>query len=159
MRNVFVFTLGALAGAALIGPISAQVGRSHGLNHVGISVADYDEAMRFYTGTLGLSEAYTIRRPDGSALLTYLQLNRDTFIELIPAGPGQPTGITHFGVEVGDIDAEVAAIRASGIDVPDAGLTPANARFFRMRDRDGVQIEVMEFGPESLQRKAMEAWH
>lgn len=158
MRSLIVFVGGLVAGAVLVGPSLAQIGRTHGLNHVGISVANYEKAMAFYTGVLGLREAYTIRRPDGSPLLTYLQLNRDTFIELIPAQPGQTPGITHLGVEVGDIDAEVAAIRASGTEVADPGLTPANARFLRMTDLEGVQIEVMEFGPESLQRKAMDAW-
>ncbi len=158
MRTVFIFVAGLVAGAAAVGPSLAQVGRTHGLSHVGIAVANYDEAIAFYTGVLGLREAYTIRRPDGDPLLTYLQLNRDTFIELIPAQPGQTPGITHLGIEVGDIDAEIAAIRASGTDVADPGLTPANARFVRMTDREGVQIEVMELGPESLQRKAMDAW-
>jgi hypothetical protein len=37
-------------------------------------------------------------------------------------------------------------------------LTPANALFARMTDREGVQIEVMQFGPEALQRKALDAW-
>jgi hypothetical protein len=27
-----------------------------------------------------------------------------------------------------------------------------------MTDLDGAQVEVMEFGPESSQRKAMDAW-
>ena len=57
---------------------------------------------------------------DGSArsLLTYLQLNRDAFIELIPAGPNQQASIT----------------------------------------LGGVQIELMEFGPDSMQRRAMDSW-
>jgi hypothetical protein len=28
-----------------------------------------------------------------------------------------------------------------------------------MADLGGVQIELMEFGPESMQRKAMDAWN
>ena len=103
-------------------------------------------------------EAYTIRNPDGSVRLTYLQLGRTTFVELIPAGTGQPTGITHFGIEVGDIDATVADLRGHGIAAADASLTPARAEFTRIADRDGVQIEVMELGPESLQRKAIDGW-
>jgi hypothetical protein len=68
------------------------------------------------------------------------------------------SGLSHFGIEVGDIDAKVAELRRDGVVLGDAALTPAKARFTRMHDLDGVQIEVMEFGPEALQRKAMDAW-
>jgi catechol 2,3-dioxygenase-like lactoylglutathione lyase family enzyme len=158
MRTAIVFGLGVCVGALLLGPSAAQNRPARGLNHVGIVVADYDAAMAFYTEAMGFKEAYTIRRPDGSPLLTYLQLNRDTFVELIPAAPGQQPGITHFGVEVDDIDAAVTRLRQHGMTVADPGLTPANARYVRMRDRDDAEIEIMEFGPGALQRKAIDAW-
>jgi len=128
------------------------------LNHVGIVVKDYKAAMEFYTQELGIAEAYTIRRPDGSPQLTYLQLSRDTFIELIPAGPNQQPGITHFGVEVDDVRAAASDLRRNGITTADPSPTPANALSTRIRDTDDSQIEIMEFGPQSLQRKAMENW-
>jgi catechol 2,3-dioxygenase-like lactoylglutathione lyase family enzyme len=127
------------------------------VNHIGIVVADYAAAYAFYTEDLGLKEAYTVER-NGGPLLTYLQLNRETFVELIPARAGQATGVTHFGMEVADIDATIAALRAAGHEVADPGITPANARFVRVRDADDVEIEIMEFGPESSQYRAMQAW-
>jgi len=158
MKGIAWFAAGVVVGAVLLETGAAENRLVRGVNHIGISVANYDEALEFYKGTLGIREAYTVRNPDGSVLLTYLQPSRETFIELIPAAPGQPTGVTHFGIEVGNIDAAVAALRARGIVVADPGLTPAKARYTRAADRDGVQIEVMEFGPESSQRKAMDAW-
>jgi len=145
-------------GATLLKPVAATDGRVAGLNHVGIVVKDYKAAMAFYTGKLGFKEAYTIRRPDGSPQLTYLQLNRDTFVELIPAGPNQQPGITHFGIEVGDVQAATADLRSKSITAANPGPTPAKAMSTRIKDVDGVEIEVMEFGPEALQRKAMDAW-
>ena len=158
VRGAAIFVMGIVVGAMLVRPGAAQDVRPRGVNHVGIAVRNYEEAMAFYTKTLGLHEAYTMRRPDGSALLTYLQASRETFVELIPVGPNQPTGITHFGLEVGDIDASVAHLRQQGVTAADPGLTPARARFTRIADRDNVQIEVMEFTAESMQRQAMEAW-
>jgi len=158
MKNVGLFLAGVLVGALLLMPSAAQNARVHGLNHVGMVVPDYEQALAYYTGKLGFREAYTIRRPDGSVQLTYLQLNRNTFIELIPAGPSQPPGITHFGIEVEDLDAEVAALRAAGLTVADPGLTPSKARFVRINDPLGAQIEIMQFGPDSLQRKAIDRW-
>lgn len=136
----------------------AQGSAVRGVNHVGIVVKNYDEALAFYTKTMGFREAYTIKNDDGSVRLTYLQLNRDTFVELIPAAPNQAAGITHFGIEVGNLAQEVAALRQRGVKIDDPGRTPSKALFSRMQDRDGVQIEVMEFTPDSLQRKAIDSW-
>jgi catechol 2,3-dioxygenase-like lactoylglutathione lyase family enzyme len=162
MKSLSLFSAGIIVGAMLMHGGQAQDQSieprpEHALNHIGIVVADYDAAYRFYTETLGLREAYTVDR-NGSPLLTYLHLNRETFVELIPARANEPTGITHFGVEVADIDATVARLREHGVEVADPGVTPANARFVRIRDADGMELEVMEFGPESSQYRAMQAW-
>jgi catechol 2,3-dioxygenase-like lactoylglutathione lyase family enzyme len=160
MKGATLFVAGLVVGAALSGVAIAQrgAGAVRGVNHVGINVANYEQALAFYTKTLGIREAYTIRNPDGSPRLTYLQLSRDTFIELIPAAANQPKGLTHVGIEVDDIDAAVARFRQAGVTAAEPGLTPAKARFTRIADRDGVQLEVMQFGPDSLQRKAMDDW-
>ncbi|HEX5046733.1 MAG TPA: VOC family protein [Gammaproteobacteria bacterium] len=158
MRSAALFIAGVLVGAILLNPSAAQNPRVHGLNHVGLVVPDYDKAFAYYTQKLGFREAYTLRRADGGVQLSYLQLNRNTFVELIPAGANQPPGITHFGIEVEDLDAEVATLRAAGLTVADPGLTPAKARFVRVNDPNGVQIEIMQFGTDSLQRKAIDGW-
>jgi len=158
MKLTVTFAVGLLLGIVGTRLVLAQEHLVRGLNHIGLNVANYDAALAFYTKTLGIREAYTVRNTDGTPRLTYLQLSRDTFIELIPAGANQPKGVTHFGIEVRDINATVAALRARGVTVAAPGQTPAKAAFTRITDRDGVQIEVMEFGAESLQRKAMDAW-
>jgi catechol 2,3-dioxygenase-like lactoylglutathione lyase family enzyme len=162
MKHLVCFVAGAIAGAVLLQTGIAQDRSIEprpalAVNHIGIVVEDYDAAYRFYTDNLGLTEAYTVER-NGGTLLTYLQLNRETFIELIPARNGQATGITHFGIEVRDIDATVERLRAHGMDIADPGVTPANARFVRIRDADDLEIEVMQYGPESSQYQAMLAW-
>jgi len=162
MKNLMFFVAGAIVGAVLLQTGAAQTNSIEprpalAVNHIGIIVEDYDAAYRFYTEYLGLKEAYTVER-NGGTLLTYLQLNRETFVELIPARNGQATGITHYGMEVRDIDATVERLRAHGVEVADPGVTPANARFVRVRDADNMEIEVMEYGPESSQYKAMLAW-
>jgi catechol 2,3-dioxygenase-like lactoylglutathione lyase family enzyme len=162
MKSVAFFIAGLVAGAVLLRTGIAQDNSieprpERALNHIGIVVEDYQSAYDFYTDTLGLKEAYTVER-NGAPLLTYLQLNRETFIELIPARAGQVGGITHFGIEVADIDAAVDEFRARGEDVADPGMTPANARFVRIRDTDNVDIEIMEFGTDASQYQAMQAW-
>jgi catechol 2,3-dioxygenase-like lactoylglutathione lyase family enzyme len=158
MKMLVAFALGVVVGALVLKAVAAPSRQFLRLNHVGIVVDNYDDALEFYTGGLGLRVAYTVPKPDGSPLLTYLQLNRETFVELIPASAGQQAGITHFGIEFGDLDAAVDRLREHGVALEDPGLTPAKARFSRLRDTDNVDIELMEFGPEAAQRKAMDAW-
>jgi len=162
MKWLAGFTAGSIVGALVMQTVVAQNDPvpprpERAVNHVGIVVDDYAAAHSFYTDVLGLKEAYTIER-NGQTVLTYLQLNRETFIELIPARGDEPRGMTHIGLEVRDIDALVAQLRERGLEVADPGVTPGNARFVRIRDASGIELEIMEYGPESQQYRAMAAW-
>ena len=90
MRGGVLFGSGALVGVMLMQLGAAQSNDVRTLNHVGMVVKNYEAAFDFYTKTMGFREAYTIKNDDGSVRLTYLQLNKNTFVELIPAGPNQP---------------------------------------------------------------------
>jgi catechol 2,3-dioxygenase-like lactoylglutathione lyase family enzyme len=159
MKSFIFFVAGAVVGTVALHTATAQSPRTSGLNHVGIVTANYAESMKYYTESMGFREAYTMKNADGTPLLTYIQLNRDTFIELIPARAGQATGITHFGIEAGgSLEQLIARLREHGQTVPAPGLTPAKANSSRVRDPNNVEIEVMEFGPESSQRKAIDSW-
>jgi catechol 2,3-dioxygenase-like lactoylglutathione lyase family enzyme len=158
MKSALYFAAGIAAGVLITHTVAAQDSAPRALSHVGIAVTDFDRALAYYTKTMGLREAYSLKQPDGRPLLTYLHVNRDTFVELIPATAAQPPGITHFAIEFGSLDAAVARMRQQGATLPDVGLTPGKARFTRATDPDGVSIELMEFGPGSQQRRAMEAY-
>jgi catechol 2,3-dioxygenase-like lactoylglutathione lyase family enzyme len=148
-----------LVGALLLQAGVAQDRNRRGVNHVGISTHDYDAALAFYRDTLGAKEAFTLRNADGTVRLTYLQLSRDTFVELLPTPADQPAGVRHIGIETDDVDASVAALRASGLAVDDPTVGVSKARVARIEDPSGVQIEVMQMGPDSLQRHAIDSWN
>ena len=100
MKSALLVALGMCVGALMTQTGTAQDNAPRGLNHVGIAVKSVDEAVAFYRKTLGVREAYSLKRPDGSPLLTYLQISRDTFLEVLPPTADQPAGsITHFAVE------------------------------------------------------------
>ena len=158
MKSLALFAAGILVGVLATHTVTAQDSAPRALSHVGIAVKDFDAAMAYYTKTIGLREAYSLKQPDGRPLLTYLHVSRDTFLELQPATAALPPGMTHFAVEFGDLKSAVTRMRQQGAMMADPGLTPGRALFTRLRDLDGVQIEAMEFGPESQQRKAMDAY-
>src|SRR6202034_3501064 len=118
---VTFFAAGIGVGAFLMQPGRAQTNPDSGLrlNHVGIYVKDFDESMRFYTQTMGFREAFTIKDKDGKPTLAYLQLNKDTFLELAPATADRPVGLSHIGFWPVDLNAAVAALRQRGLKVDD----------------------------------------
>jgi catechol 2,3-dioxygenase-like lactoylglutathione lyase family enzyme len=158
MKSTLFFLSGIVVGGLLVQSVVAQDRARRGLNHVGISTRNYDAALEFYKDTLGAKEAFTIRNPDGSVRLTYLQLSRETFVELLPVGPDQPAGVTHFGIETDDVATSVASLRAHGLTVADPTVGVSKSRVGRVTDPDGVQVEVMEMGADSMQRQAIQAW-
>jgi catechol 2,3-dioxygenase-like lactoylglutathione lyase family enzyme len=155
-----LFAAGAAFGVFLMQPGLAQQNHNPGLrlNHVGIYVKDYDESMRFYTKTMGFREAFTIRDKDGKPTLTYLQLSRDTFIELAPATAERPAGLSHIGFWPEDLNATVAALRQRGVNVTDPRTGTTKTSITNVTDPSGVRLELLDFLPGSLPRKAIDDW-
>jgi catechol 2,3-dioxygenase-like lactoylglutathione lyase family enzyme len=163
MRGFALFLAGLGAGILLMQSVVAQDGVSKDtgmkLNHVGIAVKNFDEAVAYYTKSMGFHEAFAFREPNGQPILTYLQISRDTFLEIQPASAEQPAGFSHLGIEVADSKATVALLRRRGLKVGD--MTPSGrsgAALANLLDPEGIRSELLEFGPASAQRKAIEAW-
>src|SRR6266700_8209097 len=114
--SITLFAAGIGVGIFLTQPSVAQQNRIPGLrlNHVGIYAKDFDESMRFYTQTMGFREAFSIKDKDGKPTLTYLQINKDTFLELAPATAERPVGLSHVGIWADDVKGAAAALRQQG---------------------------------------------
>jgi catechol 2,3-dioxygenase-like lactoylglutathione lyase family enzyme len=154
------FAAGIGVGTFLMQPGRAQTTPVSGLrlNHVGIYVKDFDESMRFYTQTMGFREAFTIKDPDGKPVLAYLQITQDTFLELAPATAERPVGLSHIGIWPQDLSATVAALRERGVQVNDPRTGSTKTSITNVIDPNGVRLELVDFLPGSLPRKAMEEW-
>jgi catechol 2,3-dioxygenase-like lactoylglutathione lyase family enzyme len=163
MRGFALFVAGVGLGILLMQSVIAQSGPQSDsgmkLNHVAITVKNFDAEVAYYTKSLGLREAFAFREPNGTPILTYLQISRDTFLEIEPATAEHPAGFSHIGIEMLDAKATVARLRRMGVKVSDA--TPSansGALLTNEIDPEGIRSELLEFGPTSRQRKAMNAW-
>ena len=128
------------------------------LNHVGIFVKDFDESMRFYTQTMGFREAFTIKDTNGKPVLAYLQITRDTFLELGAATAERPVGLSHIGIWPENLTATVAALRERGVTVADPRTGSTKTSITNVTDPNGVRLELVDFLPGSLPRKAIDDW-
>ncbi|MBV8729857.1 MAG: VOC family protein [Acidobacteriia bacterium] len=160
IRSFSLFTAGVAAGVLMMEPGAAQQNSNPGLrlNHVGIYARDFDESMRFYTQVMGFREAFTIRDPEGKPTLAYLQITRDTFLELAPANAQRPAGLSHIGIWPTDLSAAVATLRARGVKVDDPRTGATRTSITNVIDPNGVRLELLDFLAGSLPRKAMDDW-
>lgn len=158
MRTATIFAVGVLVGLAIESGF-AQQGRIAGLNHVAVSVADYAGATNFYGKQMGFREAFSFREVDGSPYLTYFQVNRNTFVEVMQATPDRPAGCPHFGLEVEQLDSTIEQLKQRGVQIRPPSLSPrTGTRIALASGPGGINIELLEFGPQSLHRKVIDAW-
>ena len=163
MRGFALFVAGVGLGILLMQSVAAQNGvpKDTGmkLNHVAITVKNFDAEVAYYTKSMGFREAFAFREPNGAPRLTYLQISRDTFLEIQPATAEHPAGLSHIGIEMIDAKATVARLRRMGVKVDDVTpSTNSGALLTNEIDPEGIRSELLEFGPASMQRKAMNAW-
>jgi methylmalonyl-CoA/ethylmalonyl-CoA epimerase len=159
MRGVFLFVAGLLVGLMVEVAIAQNQNRGIvGLNHVGISVPNLDEAVAYYTKVMGFPEAFRSVDDKGHTNLVYVQISRNTFLELLPASADRPPGLNHLGVHVENMAAVTAMFKQRGANVSETRVSPTKAILSNVTDPHGVRIELAELPPESQHRQAMERW-
>ena len=132
-----------------------------GLSHVAIRTRSIPESIQFYTGILGLREAFRMHGEDGSLSTVYLFLAPGQYLELFSngmkerkAGP-ETIGFCHLCLKSEDIRRSYEAVRTAGgpldSEIKRGG---SGCLMFWTHDPDGTQIEIMEMPPESLQAQA-----
>jgi catechol 2,3-dioxygenase-like lactoylglutathione lyase family enzyme len=162
LRSGAFFALGIVVGTLLLGRTSAQSNLKTGLrlNHVGIAVKDFQGTVDFYTKVMGFRKAFGGSTPDGKPSTIYLQISRDTFLEIAPATEQLPEGITHIGIQAEDAEATVKRLREGGATVTDARVVPvlSKAKLANVTDPNKIRLELNEAIPGSLTRQAMDSW-
>jgi catechol 2,3-dioxygenase-like lactoylglutathione lyase family enzyme len=160
IRSLALFAAGIVVGAFLMQPSPAQQKQSTGLrlNHVGIYAKDYDESMRFYTQTIGLKEAFTVKDAAGKPTLSYLQITKDTFLEIAPATGDRTVGLSHIGIWPENLTATVALLRQRGVKIDDPRTGSTLTSITNATDPNGIRLELLDFLPGSLPKKAMDEW-
>src|SRR4249919_947175 len=119
MRSLSLFVAGIVVGLAITAVAQTQLPNRGivGLNHVALSVPNLDEAVNYYTKTMGFPEAFRSVDERGQVALVYVQISKNTFIELQPANPQRPPGINHLGLHVENMTAATSMFKQRGANV------------------------------------------
>ncbi|QXC61461.1 VOC family protein [Aquihabitans sp. G128] len=112
-----------------------------GVHHVSINVADAEASIAFYRDVLG----FGVRpdRPDFGFGGAWLDVGGQQ-VHLIEAPTPQDLG-QHFAIEVADIEAAIADLRAKGVDVSDAKPVGTGLQAF-FADPSGNALELNQPG-------------
>jgi catechol 2,3-dioxygenase-like lactoylglutathione lyase family enzyme len=160
MRGVALLMTGIFLGAAATGLAQSQ-GPNHGvggLNHVALSVPDVEKAVEYYTKVMGYPEAFRVKNAQGEIALVYVQISKNTFIEIQPANAQRPPGISHFGITVDNMQVAAEMFKARGANVGPVTLGGSKTINANVVDPNGNRTEFSEFPPDSLQAQAIERW-
>lgn len=125
------------------------------LAHVGIAVADLDEAVAFYRAVLGV-EPGPVEHVDGARIVPLTLA--DTAVELLSSRePGTPIakflerhgpGIHHVCYRVADLEAALERCRSAGYrlvdETPRRGAGGRRIAFLHPRTTSGILIELTE---------------
>ncbi|HHU08455.1 MAG TPA: methylmalonyl-CoA epimerase [Intrasporangiaceae bacterium] len=129
------------------------------IDHVGVAVADLDEAIAFYRDTYGMrmlheevNEEQGVREAmmgvgdSGSCIQLLAPLSPASTIAkfLDRNGPG----IQQLAYRVSDIDGVCATLRERGVrllyDVPKRGTSNSRVNFIHPKDAGGILVEIVE---------------
>lgn len=131
-----------------------------GVDHVGIAVADLEEAIEWYAATLGLVATHIETNEEQGVREAMLSAPGDSgaAIQLLaPLHPDSPVGrfldqngpgIHQMAYRVVDIDATCATLRDKGVrliyDEPRRGTAGSRINFIHPLDAGGVLLELVE---------------
>ena len=159
MRGAMLFAAGLFAGLAVhVGMAQNAKGGVVMMNHVGINVPDMAAAVTYYTQKMGYREAFRVNDDKGQPRLIYMQISKNTFLELNPANAQRPAGFTHYGLQVENAAEAVARFRRSGATVSDTNTSDTKAILANITDPYMGRIELAELTPDSLHQKAVQSW-
>ena len=115
MRSVTLFVAGIFRRDHAAVVAQRELGRC--AESRGHQRSQLNEASGLHRGA-GTEEAFTFRDNRGRPL-SYLQINKDTFLELQEASADRPVGFIHIGLEVGDLRGSIGRFRQGGLHVDD----------------------------------------
>jgi methylmalonyl-CoA/ethylmalonyl-CoA epimerase len=133
------------------------------LDHVGIAVENLDEALKLYSGLLGLELAGTETIEEQKVRTAFLPIGgssaaEGTELELLestdPEGPigkfiaNKGQGVQHLAFRVEDLDAALVELKSAGIrlidEKPRYGAGGARIAFLHPKSTSGVLVELCE---------------
>ncbi len=133
------------------------------LAHLNFFTNDIDKTIDFYVNKLGLKIKFRLYNKENIPFGVYFECGQTTFLEFfdqalaVKEWGGQVGALTngtqykHFCLEVTGLDEYCQTLRERDVEVSPISMGMDNSRQAWINDPDGNAIELMEYGPHSLQ--------
>ena len=115
--------------------------RTHGLNHLSLSVADPERSLAFYTQLFGVREYAR----EGNTIQALGPGRHDVMVFEKRDGAGVRGGLDHFGFRLtdpADVDDAVRQAEAAGAKLLRRGEWGRDLPYLYIEDPDGYEIEI-----------------
>jgi methylmalonyl-CoA/ethylmalonyl-CoA epimerase len=145
-----------LAPRLPVGPLK-RVLQTMKINHLGIATKGIDEALNFWSEALGLENIHTEVVEDQRVRVAMLPIGESRIELLEPTSDDSPIskflekrggGIHHIAVEVEDINAALARLKAKGVRLidenPRIGAEGCLVAFVHPSSANGVLLELVQ---------------
>ena len=130
------------------------------INHIGIATKGIEEALKFWSDSLGLENVHTETVEDQKVRVAMLPLGESRVELLEPTSDDSPIskflekrggGIHHIAVEVEDIRSSLEKLKAQGMrlidETPRVGAEGCLVAFVHPSSSGGVLLELVQTRP------------
>ncbi len=127
------------------------------INHLGIATKGIDEALKFWEDALGLENVHTEVVEDQKVRVAMLPIGESRVELLEPTSDDSPIskflekrggGIHHIAIDVEDIEASLAQLKAKGMrlidETPRIGAEGCLVAFVHPASTNGVLLELVQ---------------
>ena len=133
------------------------------LAHINFVTNDLERIIDFYVNKMGMKVKFTLNNSRGKPFGYYFECGDSTFLEFfdqkmaVEVWGGKVdelnigTRYRHFCLEITGLDEFCERLKSRGVTVSDISLGIDNSRQAWIADPDGNSIELMEYGPSSMQ--------
>jgi lactoylglutathione lyase len=161
MNATRAFVSTALAASLLLTPAVAQQPAPVedvpilGLAGITFRVTDLERARRYYTGVLGLAEAFGLRDGTGKVASVFFKVNDDQYVEVTPdLEPGGVNRQARVVIQSSDLPRLHRIYAGRGLNPGPIAQGPDGNPVFRIEGPDNARLDFIQYVPGSLQTMA-----
>jgi catechol 2,3-dioxygenase-like lactoylglutathione lyase family enzyme len=113
-------------------------------------IADLDKARQFYTGSLGLEEAFDLKDSSGAVKTAYFKINDEQYLEFAP-GSAAEFSLQYVTLLTPDLKRTLELLHQRGFRTGEIGASDDGADAFTMRDPNQTELRFVTYAPGSQQ--------
>lgn len=144
--KVFCLTFCFTALAAVLAQ-AADRPKILGIANIAVKVDNLDDARKFYTGVVGMAEAFQTKDPDVQGDLACFKINDHQYVEVSPTLKGETEDrLIRMGYETDDAVKMRDYLASKGVKVPAKVGKDLNGNLsFTVKDPDGYTVQFVQY--------------